>query len=588
MGQLIEIIKSHLKNNKKVHRHLRLLKRQFLAKTTGYPNWSEILRAHQSQWKQALEVSQKGPNILIATSIGGYLAGVTMESMLGVALTLRKVQVHVLLCDTILPACFDCEVTWYPKLEHFLNHGPSKDLCRHCYVPASRVYGDLGFAVHRFSDFLTQEDFQFSDKMVENLTYSEIVDYKYEGIPIGEHALSGALRFFACANLEKEVHGEAVLKRYFKAALLTVISTKRLLSKNAFKCLTFHHGIYVPQGLIGEVARQKNIPVVNWNVAYRKHCFIFSHRETYHHSLISESVQHWEDLSWTPILEKKLLKYLASRLKGSEDWIWFHERPKTDLGAIEKETGIDFSKTTIGLLTNVLWDAQLHYPANAFSNMLEWVLQTIGYFGNRPELQLVIRVHPAELTGTLVSRQPIIREIEQVYPVLPRNVFLVGPESQASTYAMMTQCNAVIIYGTKTGVELASIGIPVIVAGEAWIRNKGISIDASSSREYFSILERLPFPDRLDAPIIERARKYAYHFFFRRMIPLDFMEVGGSAAPFYLKINNLKNLMPGSSKGLDVICQGILDGSEFIFPDEEEVEEGNASQGRLEKVRSGN
>ena len=40
-----------------------------------------------------------------------------------------------------------------------------------------------------------------------------------------------------------------------------------------------------------------------------------------------------------------------------------------------------------------------------------------------------------------------------------------------STYALMSLCNTAIIYGTKMGVELTSVGMPVVVAGEAWIRN---------------------------------------------------------------------------------------------------------------------
>ena len=113
-------------------------------------------------------------------------------------------------------------------------------------------------------------------------------------------------------------------------------------------------------------------------------------------------------------------------------------------------------------------------------------------------------------------------EINNAFPTLPENVFIIPPESRISTYAAMLQCNAVIIFGTKTGVELTSMGIPVIVAGEAWIRNKGITLDAGSIKEYFDLLAGLPLSTRLDDATIERARKYAFHFFFRRMIPLEF------------------------------------------------------------------
>ena len=223
------------------------------------------------------------------------------------------------------------------------------------------------------------------------------------------------------------------------------------------------------------------------------------------------------------------------------------------------------SRPCVGMLTNVMWDAQLHYRANAFPNMTEWVLQTIRHFAGRPELQLLIRVHPAEIRGTLPSRQPIAAEIQRAFPTLPKNVFLIPPESQVSTYAAMSPCNAVIIYGTKTGVELTSMGIPTIVAGEAWIRNKGISTDARSAAEYFQILARLPLEGRLSDRLTQRARKYAYHFFFRRMIPLSFMRRSGGVAPYAMEIESIEELLPGRDAGLDVICEGILGGAEFIY-----------------------
>jgi hypothetical protein len=218
-------------------------------------------------------------------------------------------------------------------------------------------------------------------------------------------------------------------------------------------------------------------------------------------------------------------------------------------------------------LTNVVWDAQVHFHGTAFPNAVEWVLQTIRYFANRPDLQLIVRIHPGELLGHTRARQTIMEEITKSFSVLPKNVFIVPPESSISTYTLAAQCNAVLIYGTKAGIELAGMGMPVIVAGEAWVRNKGVTLDANSPAEYFEILNRLPLKDALDKNITERARKYAYHLFFRRMVPLPFTDPkpGSLTEP---NINSIEDLLPGSHSGLDVICNGILNGSEFIYPAE--------------------
>jgi predicted nucleic acid-binding protein len=554
-----------LSRHPRLERRLRLLVRRLRART-GYPDWRRIQR-------DALTIPRAGDRrgstrVLIATSVGSHLPGTSLESVLGAALALRGAEPEVLLCDGVLPACLACDVTWYPDQQQFVRHGPSRDLCHACYAPGAAMYHSLGLPVHTYGSQVTPEESAAAAHTAATVPVEEIAGYRLEGLAVGEHALAGTLRFFARATLETEPHAQAVLRRYFHAALLTVAATRRLVRNRGYRVVVLHHGIYVPQGLIGEVCRREGVRVVTWNPAYRKHRFVFSHDDTYHHTLMNEPAETWEDLPWTAEMEAELLDYLKSRWHGAEDWIWFHERPEIDVAAISREVGVDFSKPTIGMLTNVMWDAQLHYPANAFSNMLDWTLQTIRYFATRPELQLLIRAHPAELRGTLPSRQPIVEEIRKAFPILPANVFVVPPESQVSTYSAMSACDAVIIYGTKTGVELTSVGIPVIVAGEAWIRNKGITLDATSPAQYFSILDRLPLRQRLDDATIGRARKYAYHFFFRRMIPLEFMQPRNGWPPFAVGIDSLAELLPGASPGLDLICEGILTGSPFIYPEE--------------------
>lgn len=514
------------------------------------------------------EAARHGPTILIATSTGGHRALTSVESLLAVALTLRGADVHFLLCDGVLPACMQATIGQFRDQSEFVRHGPAQSLCDDCFAIGYATYRPLGLPVHRYSRLITRSERRMADELSASIPLSAIGDFRLDGLAVGEHALAGALRYFARGNLDHEPDAEPVLRRYLRASLLTTYAVRRLLDRFAFDCACFNHGIYVPQGLVGEVARQRGVRVVNWNPAYRKRCFIFSHGDTYHHTLMSEPTSVWENMQWTPEMETAVMDYLKSRWQGTRDWIWFHEKPQEDLAAIAEELGIDFSRPSVGMLTNVMWDAQLHYPANAFPNMLEWVLQTIRYFEQRPDVQLIIRVHPAEVRGTIPSRQPMETEIRKVFPRLPQNVFLIPPESPVSTYAVMLQCDGVIIYGTKTGVELTSFGIPVIVAGEAWIRNKGVTMDAPTAEEYFRLLDRLPLRQRMDEATTRRARMYAYHFFFRRMIPLSMMQPVSGVPPYRLCVSGLDDMMPGRDLGLDVICQGVLEGSAFVYPAE--------------------
>ncbi len=533
-------------------------------KNLGIDRWEEVIRKDETLWDEAVHPGKEKRKVLFATSVGHYYSGTALESLVAAALILRGFEVHVLLCDSFLPICQVCSIYLQEDLKEFIKEGPARNICVGCFVSGKMLFEEVGVKVHRYSDYISKDQSERASKIAAELPASEIPRYKEDGINIGEHAVAGALRFYGNGTLAQEPDGEAILRRYLDASLRSYYVAVNLAQRYQFDCVVLHHGIYVPQGVLCETFRKNKTRVATWIQSYRSKTFIFSHDDTFHHTLISEETSRWENMKWSETIGKELMDYLGSRRCGTHDWISFMRDP------VDQELRIDLSRPAVGLLTNVMWDAQLHYPANAFKNMLDWVLKTIRYFAARPELQLVIRVHPAEISGFIPSRQPITGEIRNVFPELPENIIIIPPESRVSTYDLMDKCDAFIIYGTKTGVELSARGIPVIVAGEAWIRNKGITIDASSEEAYFKILDRLPIKERLSEETTLRAMKYAYHFFFRRMIPVEYVEpTGMDNTPYRISLESLKDLLPGRSRGLDAICNGIASGADFIYKAEE-------------------
>jgi hypothetical protein len=534
------------------------------------PDWYHILEDNSELWHEAKRLAKKSKEkVLIPTVVGGFPALTLMESLLAVSLTLRGFEVSFLLCDAALPACLKLEMPSIPNPADIINNVFKEKLCKSCQLTGRYLFEPLGLNIFYLSDYVSSIDRNNAALKSTNLTIEQIKDFHDDDVSIGEHAYAGTLRYFGTGSLSREPMGEGVLRRYFEASLLVSYGVKQLLSRNKFDVGCFNHGIYSPQGVIGEVLRSEKIRVVNWNVAYRKKCFIFSHEDTYHHTLMNESANLWENMSWSSSTENKIKEYLESRRTGENDWIWFHENPIEEMQKIRTQLDLDETKPIIGMLTNVMWDAQLHYPANCFPSMLDWVLETIEYFVQHPNLQLLIRIHPAEIRGTMASRQPLLREILDVYPTLASNIRVIPPESNISSYAAMELCDSAIIFGTKMGVELSAIGLPVIAAGEAWVRNKGITEDPITKNEYFKLLDCLPFRKRLSEDKERRGLKYAFHFFFRRMIPVKCLEPSNRWPPYKLDIKYLEDLMPGNDEGLDLICNGIIYGSPFIYNAEE-------------------
>ena len=76
--------------------------------------------------------------------------------------------------------------------------------------------------------------------------------------------------------------------------------------------------------------------------------------------------------------------------------------------ATERPAGeTEEQKKTIGLTTNVIWDAQIHYDDTIFPSMMEWVYETLIYFSKNQHYNLLIRVHPTEIKSDRPARQKV-------------------------------------------------------------------------------------------------------------------------------------------------------------------------------------
>ncbi len=521
------------------------------------PDFDSLLAAEADVLAAARAAKGAAKRVLVATSMGGFNHGAMTEKALAVALSLRGAQVEFFLCDGG-PGCQLTKIEREPP--ESVIESDIRIRCRSCVGDGKKAFKPTGLKILKLSQFVTDDHRREAAAIAASCDIGRIKSLTLDGWAIGEHAYAGALRFYARGDISGEPLGDPVARQFVKASVLTARGIDAVL-KRGYDVAVFNHGIYTPQGVIGEVARSRGVRVVNWNPAYRSQCFIFSHGDSYHHTMIDEGAATWEGLPLTPERRARVEAYLRDRRQAKADWIWFNRSADLSADEIRRRLALDDRPIALAL-TSVVWDACLHYESNAFESLKDWMLQTIAYFRERTDLQLVVRIHPAEVSGFVKSRDKMGDVIAAAFPELPENVKVVAPEDDLSTYSLIDMANAVLVYSTKTGIEASAAGAPVVVAGEAWIRNKGFTRDAIDPHSYRAILDELPFADRLSPPLKERALRYAYHFFFRRMIDLPFMTPSGPNLE--ISVAALKDLAPGRHSGLDAICDGVLNETPFV------------------------
>lgn len=284
------------------------------------------------------------------------------------------------------------------------------------------------------------------------------------------------------------------------------------------------NGMIQEYGAVYETARQLGIPAVTYEFGEQDQRLWLgqNHQVMYYES--------FDDL-WATRRERKLNddqrawleNFLAARqgLSKGEKFAHLWQKAGRAGGAKTRAAlGLD-DRPVVLLPTNVLGDSATLGRTVFSRSMTEWIEQVIPFFANRSEIQLVVRIHPAE---TWTVGPSVAEIISKVLPELPSHIHLIGSKEQINTYDLMEIADLALVYTTTAGVEMAAHGIPVMVSGKATYRKRGFTIDADTWEEYFQKLE-LVLADlssqRLTREQIEQAWNYAYAYFheFTRPFP---------------------------------------------------------------------
>ncbi len=179
-----------------------------------------------------------------------------------------------------------------------------------------------------------------------------------------------------------------------------------------------------------------------------------------------------------------------------------------------KMIGLD-DRPVVMLAANVLGDS-LTLGRNIFADsMTEWITKTVKFFATRPEVQMVIRVHPGE---TLVPKAKSMGQVvHDALPNLPEHIHIIGAADKINTYDLIEIADLGLAYTTTVGLETAMNRCPVISCGQTHYRGRGFTLDPNSWDEYFETLEEVlsDLPAyRLNDKQTEFAWNYAYRFFF--------------------------------------------------------------------------
>lgn len=441
----------------------------------------------------------------------------SLSEMMAQAMALREI---------VPPGVKSRRIFMFASLHYWIEHttllGLAFAIQGHKPVLGYMPYGDWQKPINRFDlrrqSLYAQRVLAQAEPLMENIPFlSQRVTYKRLPDELME-AVRLVTTYDTQYTLQVEEADEKseIYRMRFERNLEAARIGLNYLQTNRPDVVIIPNGTIQELGVMYRVARYLKIPTVTYEFGdQRQRIWLAQNSEV----MRQETDEMWKGRSSQVLSDTQMerLHNLFVARQRATLWENFSRRwqgaPAQGGEQARQAVGLD-KRPVVLLATNVLGDS-LTLGRQVFSKtMAEWISRTVQYFAGRPDVQLVIRIHPGEV---LVHGQSMTEVVRQVMPRLPEHIRLIGPRDTINTYDLIEVADLGLVYTTTVGMEMAMKGLPVIVAGQTHYRGRGFTYDPDSWVGYFKLLGQMldhPQTYQLSRAQVERALQYIYGYFF--------------------------------------------------------------------------
>jgi hypothetical protein len=278
----------------------------------------------------------------------------------------------------------------------------------------------------------------------------------------------------------------------------------------------------------------------------------------------------WQKISAKPFdtqKEKLLDKYMEEQKIGLNYYTTLFNKPPKERDTLYQELNLPRNRPIWGIFSHLNWDAVFCFEPMLFNDSNQWMMETLDKVLSIQDVIWIIKIHPAErICGTQEGVEDLIRK---KYSRLPEHIRIIPAESDLNTYGLLPILDGGVTIRGTVGLELSLLGKPVILAGAVHYGSKGFTYDCETKQKYFETLNRAKSIPKLSVRQVKMAKCYAYTFFIQKQIPFKWL-TGGSYAEndeLQLNISSVGELKEGNDNTLDMICDCILNGGDFLDND---------------------
>ena len=336
----------------------------------------------------------------------------------------------------------------------------------------------------------------------------------YDGIILDEIIKASLARYLRELYDPSQIRHQAARLEFMADALCYMEAIGRALDHWQPHAIVIWGGTFYAERIAALLARRRGVRVIAIeNTAFRDRIYVDATGVTGNRHAVAHCAHWLEARCLTPVERQRLRDYLSRVHSGAASWVPHAESAGRE--AVCEALGIPPERRLALLIGQVAVDSVVLLDSPIFPDMRDFVITTAEIMSRQADYHLVVRLHPAE---AMWHDNLTLRRLAGWNP--PPNCSLVHSQ-QLNTYDLMRESELGITLCSQAGLEMLSMGKPVVTAGRAFYAGRGLTYDVPSRAAYPTVLE-----DALRSPLLsdeqrEGVEKLLYHMVFEYLVPFD-------------------------------------------------------------------
>lgn len=404
----------------------------------------------------------------------------------------------------------------------------------------------------------------------------ECEQFVADGLPLGRLVRISVAWFLSRGTLPDTPEVITTYRSFLASGIVVARGLREMLDRVTPQRVFMLNGTFFAENIMSALATARGIPFSTYEKGFIHDSLVLTPGEPACYLVVPDDA--WNQARETPLTTEEseaLDAYLGQRRQGGGTLDNFWRERVDDLSRIRSELGLRPGRPLVVMFCNILWDSAVLEKDIGFASMGEWVLEGIQWARTHPEVDLVVRIHPAEVhLVNHPTRERTADHIAANVRSLPANVRVIPADDPTSSYTFMDEATLGLVYTSTVGLEMATRGVPVLVAADTHYRGRGFTVDPNTPAEYWSEADRLVQDKGIGEErlrVRELACRYAALFFFRFHQVLDAVHEAGRSRP-QIRVGSALELDPGRDPVVDRLVDGILEGVPVVTPARTTVE----------------